>query len=50
MTKETNTDKITKIVKQLTTENQQYILTLVRVAAVAENAVRKQKHLDETVK
>ncbi|GLC87977.1 hypothetical protein [Lysinibacillus piscis] len=50
MINETMTDEITELVKQLTTENQQYFLTLVRVAAVAENAVRKQSQLNESTK
>lgn len=50
MTKEVTINKITKIVKQLTTENQQYFLTLVRVAAVAENAARKDKNPNERAK
>lgn len=37
MSNETITTEITKIAKQLTTENQQYFLTLLRIAAVAEN-------------
>ncbi|UDK94900.1 hypothetical protein EYB33_00740 (plasmid) [Lysinibacillus sphaericus] len=41
MRNEVITSEIASIVKQMTTENQQYFLTLVRVAAVAENAVKR---------
>jgi len=43
MRNEVITSEIASIVKQMTTENQQYFLTLVRVAAVAENAVKKNE-------
>lgn len=41
-------NEIIGIIKQLSTENQQYFLTLVRIAAVAENALKKHEHLDKT--
>lgn len=43
----TITSEISKIAKQLTPENQRYFLTLLRIAAVAENAVKKQNNINE---
>ncbi|MEB2299592.1 hypothetical protein LAV72_08135 [Lysinibacillus xylanilyticus] len=48
MKNETITNELIGIIKQLSTENQQYFLTLVRMAAVAENAIKKHAHLDQT--
>jgi len=44
MRNEVITSEITSIVKQMSTENQQYFLTLVRVAAIAEKAVKSEQH------
>ncbi|MGE7695103.1 hypothetical protein ACQKNC_13475 [Lysinibacillus sp. NPDC094177] len=41
-------NEIIGIIRHLSTENQQYFLTLVRIAAVAENALKKHEHLDKT--
>lgn len=44
MCNEVVTSEITSIVKKMSTENQQYFLTLVRVAAIAEKAVKSERH------
>ena len=49
MRNKTITNEMTEIMRQLTPENQQYFLTLMRIAAVAENSVKKQEQFDETI-
>ncbi len=50
MRNETIITEITEIVKQLSTENQRYFLTLVKVAAFAEDAAKKHECYEKNKK
>ncbi|MDP1394430.1 hypothetical protein Q8G28_13605 [Lysinibacillus capsici] len=50
MRNETIITEITEIVKKLSTDNQRYFLTLVKVAAFAEDAAKKHEYYEKNKK